>query len=54
LRLFGVIVVAGLAVSMLAFYQGLVSVWCFFTALASIILLNFFRGRARMPAPSAA
>jgi hypothetical protein len=52
LRLFGLIVAAGLVVSMLAFYQSFVSVWCFFTALASITLLGFFR--TRVPAPSAA
>lgn len=52
LRLFGVIVATGLAISMLAFYQGFFSVWCFFAALASITLIGFFR--TRMPAPSSA
>lgn len=51
LRIFGAIVLAGLAVSMLAFYESVVSVWCFFAALASVTLLAHFR--APIPAPSA-
>lgn len=54
LQVFGAIVFVGLAVSMLAFYESVVSVWCFFAALASVALLAYFRGRAPMPAPSAA
>ena len=54
LRIFGAIVLVGLAVSMLAFYESVVSVWCFFGTMASIALLGYFRGRALIPAPSAA
>jgi hypothetical protein len=54
LRIFGVIVTIGLAVAMLAFYESLVSVWCFFAALASLTILAFFRARTRDLAISAA
>jgi len=54
LRLFGVIVTIGLAVAMLAFFESLVSVWCFFAALASLTVFAFFRGRARISAAAAA
>lgn len=46
LRLFGLIVIAGLAVSFLAFYESFLSVWCFFAALASLAILAFFRARS--------
>ena len=45
LNLFGVIVIFGLAVSFLAFYESFISVWCFFAALASIAIWRFFRDR---------
>ena len=54
LRIFGLVVIIGLAVAMLAFFQSFVSVWCFFAALASLTILAFFRTRARIPAVSAA
>jgi hypothetical protein len=54
LRLFGVIVTIGLAVAMLAFFESLVSVWCFFAALASLTVLVFFRARARSSMAQAA
>lgn len=47
LNLFGVVVVAGLAVTMLAFYENFISVWCFFAAMASLMLWLFFRERQR-------
>jgi hypothetical protein len=43
LNLFGVIVIAGLAVAFLAFYESFISVWCFFAALASLTIWKFFR-----------
>lgn len=45
LNLFGAMVIAGLAVAMLAFYESFISVWCFFAALASLTLWKFFRDR---------
>jgi hypothetical protein len=51
LRRFGLIVIAGMALSALAFYESFVSVWCFFAALASLSLLRFFFPRAR-PRPA--
>jgi hypothetical protein len=54
LRVFGVIVLVGLVVSILAFYESVVSVWCFFAAMASITLLAYFRGHTRLPATTAA
>jgi len=45
LNLFGAMVIAGLAVTMLAFYESFISVWCFFAALASLILWKFIRDR---------
>ncbi|MGB8365477.1 MAG: DUF6629 family protein [Rhizomicrobium sp.] len=48
LRVFGLIVVAGLLVSAAFFLTALVSVWCFFAAAASATLLIYFRrGRLR-------
>lgn len=45
LNLFGAIVIAGLAVTFLAFYESFISVWCFFAALASLTIWKFFRDR---------
>jgi len=42
-RLFGLTVIAGLAVSLAAYYFTFVSVWCFFAAAASISLYGYFR-----------
>jgi hypothetical protein len=46
LRLFGAVALAGLAVSLLTFFTALVSVWCFFAAAASMILVAHFRWRS--------
>lgn len=46
LNLFGVIVIAGLAITFLAFYESFISVWCFFAALASLTILKFLRDRS--------
>lgn len=43
LNLFGVLVVGGLAITFLAFYESFISVWCFFAALASLTIWKFFR-----------
>lgn len=53
-RLFGLIIALGLGVSILAFYESFVSVWCFFAALGSIMLLTFFHRRQRSAEPSTA
>jgi hypothetical protein len=50
LRVFGVIVTAGLAASLAVFLADLVSVWCFFAAAASVALLFHFFLRASVPA----
>lgn len=50
LNLFGVIVAAGLGITMLAFFEDFVSVWCFFAALASLTLLRFFPEQRRSAA----
>jgi hypothetical protein len=49
LRTFGIVVAVGLAVAMAAFFEDFFSVWCFFAALASLLVLGFFRDRARTP-----
>jgi hypothetical protein len=49
LQLFGVIVITGLAITFAAFYESFLSVWCFFAALASIIIWGFFRTRQTIP-----
>lgn len=49
LNLFGVIVIVGLAVTFLAFYESFISVWCFFAALGSLILWKFFQDRHLSP-----
>lgn len=46
LNLFGVILIAGLAVTFLAFYESFISVWCFFAALASLAIWKFLRDRS--------
>ena len=48
LRLFGVIIIAGLCIAFIAFYESFVSVWCFFSALASITIWRFFWGREQI------
>ena len=50
LRVFGVIVTAGLAASLAFFLADLVSVWCFFAAAASVALLFHFFQRASVAA----
>ena len=52
LRLFGLIVIAGLAFTFLAFYEGFISVWCFFAALASLTIWQFFRTRRSLETAS--
>ena len=49
LNLFGAAVIAGLAITFLAFYESFISVWCFFAALASLILWKFFQDRRLSP-----
>lgn len=43
LRWFGVIITLGLALTLGVFFVNLVSVWCFFAALASLVLVAHFR-----------
>ncbi len=50
LQLFGVIVIAGLGISFIAFYESFISVWCFFAALASATIWMFFRTRGPLAA----
>jgi hypothetical protein len=50
LRTFGLIVTAGLSVSIAFFVVDLVSVWCFFAALASVCLLFHFSQRVSVAA----
>ncbi|HUO93871.1 MAG TPA: DUF6629 family protein [Rhizomicrobium sp.] len=50
LRLFGMIVTAGLGVSLAFFLADLVSTWCFFAAAASVALSFHFHQRVRVPA----
>jgi hypothetical protein len=45
LRAFGIVVTAGLAVSLGFYFADVVSVWCFFAAAASVTLLIHFRSR---------
>lgn len=45
LRLFGVAVTAGVVVSYASYILAFVSVWCFFAALGSILLVGFFHAR---------
>ena len=45
LRLFGAVVAAGLVVSYTAYIDAFLSVWCFFAALASLMLAGFFHVR---------
>jgi hypothetical protein len=49
LQLFGMIVIAGLAITFIAFYESFISVWCFFAAPASIAIWTFFRARHAIP-----
>ena len=50
LRAFGLIVTAGLAISMAFYLEVVVSLWCFFAAAASVALLFHFYQRASVPA----
>lgn len=50
INLFGTLVTAGLGIAAIASYESLVSVWCFFAALASLTLFRFFRDRRLAPA----
>jgi hypothetical protein len=43
LKIFGATIALGLVVAVFAFYEGTISVWCFFAALASAMLYLFFR-----------
>lgn len=53
LRLFGVVVLVGMAVSLAAYKENFVSVWCFFAAAASLLIYRFFRmERARHAEPA--
>ncbi len=51
IRRFGAIVAAGLAVAWLAFFKARFSVWCFFSAAASLVLYFHFARAARARAP---
>ncbi len=42
LRWFGIVVVGGLAMLMFASFESLFSVWCFFAAVASIVMFFHF------------
>jgi Family of unknown function (DUF6629) len=46
-RLFGMVVFLGLAVSYLFYWEALTSVWCFFAAAGSLIILARFRNERR-------
>jgi hypothetical protein len=50
IRWFGIAVTLGLAITLGFFFVSLVSVWCFFAALASAILVRYF-WRAPAPVP---
>lgn len=47
IKWFGVVVTVGLAITLGFFFVSLVSVWCFFAALASAILVAYFFSPAR-------
>ena len=49
IRWFGIVITTGLAVSLGFFFVNLVSVWCFFAAVASAILVGHFWRPAPMP-----
>ena len=51
IRWFGVVVTVGLAVTLGFFFVNLVSVWCFFAAIASAILVGHFWRVRPVPAP---
>lgn len=51
--IFGEIVLAGFAVSNIAYYDSFISVWCFFAAASSSVLLLDFLGRRRQFSVSA-
>lgn len=51
LRLFGLLITLGLAITLGFFFISLVSVWCFFAALASAVLVAYFRRMAPLPRP---
>ena len=46
-NLFGILVLASLAATILAYAHGRVSIWCFFAALTSIVIFVFFLQRSR-------
>lgn len=50
IRSFGIVVTLGLAITLGFFFVNLVSVWCFFAALASAVLVGYF-WRAPTPIP---
>lgn len=45
LRAAGIAIVVGLAVSLISYYEGFFSVWCFFAALASVAIFSSFQNR---------
>ena len=45
LRAAGIAIVVGLAVSLIFYYEGFFSVWCFFAALASVAIFGSFQSR---------
>ena len=50
LKGFGLVILLGRMIAFAAFFVDFVSVWCFFAALASLVLLGFFKFRAPVPA----
>jgi hypothetical protein len=52
LKLFGAVLALGLFAAWISFYEALVSVWCFFAAVSSVILVAHFRGRRRVAHPA--
>ncbi len=48
----GAILLLGLAISLLLFYEAFVSVWCFFAAVASLVLVIHFISGRRLPFPA--
>lgn len=49
IQLLGVVILGGFAVAWLSFYQSYISVWCFFAAVASVVVYLFVR-QASQPA----
>jgi hypothetical protein len=49
LRLFGMLVMVGLGVSLASYYEGFLSTWCFFAAAASLTILFLVRAPDGVP-----